>query len=320
MSKVILQPSGNKDAREHYDDTIENSVSLSKIKPHVSPEEFKVLNDIYPNGECKVWGVTPGGSNLTKWNRIESGDVTLFSKDKKIYASAVTTYKLHSPSLASKLWDYNNKGQTWEYIYFLDEVKKHNVPYINFNREVGYADNYIIQGFNVLRPEQSIAVLKAFDLESEVFSEDISEEKYDDVLAKLEALQETESEILSTRRLEQGYLKRNLFGNKTLGICAGCKKEYPVSYLITAHIKKRAFCEQKERKDSNVVMPMCKMGCDEVYEKGYISVLNGTYIDMKKSPNSSHLQDYINQIVGEKCESYNDKTKGYFDWHYHHNL
>jgi hypothetical protein len=79
MSKIILQPSGNKDAREHFVDTIKESVSLHKIKPFVSSQEFNVLQQIYPTGFCKVWGVTPAGNNITKWNRIKSGDVTLFS-------------------------------------------------------------------------------------------------------------------------------------------------------------------------------------------------------------------------------------------------
>jgi hypothetical protein len=321
MSKVILQPCGNKDAREHYVETIKKSVPLTSIKPHISTQEFEMLNDIYPSGECKVWGVTPGknGVNISKWERIEAGDVTLFSKEGHVFSSAVTTLKLHSKSLASKLWDYNNKGQTWEYIYFLDEVKNHSIPYIDFNRAVGYADNFVIQGFNVLRPEQSTSVLKEFDLESEIFLEEISKETYDDVISKLEALEETEAEIITKRRLEQGYLKRNLFGKKIIGTCAGCKNDYPVSYLITAHIKKRSFCEPNERKDLNVVMPMCKMGCDEIYEKGYICVSNGVFIDMKRLPSSPQLQHYINQISETKCEYYNVQTKVYFDWHFEHN-
>jgi hypothetical protein len=204
-------------------------------------------------------------------------------------------------------------------IYFLDEVKNHNIPYVDFNRAVGYADNYVIQGFNVLRQEQSISVMKTFDLESEIFVEEITEEAYEEVLSKLQSLEETETEIISKRRLEQGYLKSNLFGKKTIGTCAGCKKEYPVSYLITAHIKKRAFCEPNERKDLNIVMPMCKLGCDEIYEKGYISVSNGVFVDMSKTPNSAELQKYINQISGSKCDFYNEKTKAYFDWHFEKN-
>ncbi|PIF69453.1 HNH endonuclease [Flavobacterium sp. 2] len=319
MSKIILQPSSNKGARDNYVDTIKNSVSLEVVKPFVTEDEFKLLKEIYPNEECMIWGVTPGGNNVTKWNRIAKGDITLFSKNKAIYASAVTTYKLQNSSLASRLWGYDNKKQTWEYIYFLDEIKNHNIPYIDFNRAVGYDDKYVIQGFNVLTPEQSVRLIKTFDLESEIFIEDLAEDVFEDVVLKLETLEKTEAEIVSYRRLEQGYLKQKLFGRKTIGICAGCKKEFPVSYLITAHIKKRASCEHSERTDLNIVMPLCKMGCDEIYEKGYISVSEGAYVDMKKSPITKWLQDYIDQIVGTICEYYSDKTKKYFDWHYEQN-
>lgn len=318
MSKIILQPSGNKDARDHYVDTIENEVSLERIKPHISEDDYKVLNYIYPSGGCKIWGVTDGGSNLTKWKRIGEGDVTLFSRQGYIYASAVTTFKLHSKSLAASLWNYNSKGQTWEYIYFLDEVKSHKISYLEFNQAVGYSDKFVIQGFSVLDREKSAKVLKAFDLYSDTYFETISEEDYQDVVEKLQQLELTEVETVSTRRLEQGYLKKILFGNLNTGTCSCCKKELPISFLVTAHIKKRAYCSIEERLDKNIVMPMCKLGCDEIYEKGYISVLEGKFIELKDSPSTEELRSYIQGVVGNKCDYYNDKTKNFFKWHRKH--
>jgi hypothetical protein len=43
------------------------------------------------------------------------------------------------------------------------------------------------------------------------------------------------------------------------------------------------------------------------------------FVDMSKTPNSTELQRYINQISGSKCDSYNDKTKAYFDWNFEQN-
>jgi len=53
MSKIILQPSGNKDAREHYVDTIKNNVLLESIKHHISSQDFKILQGIYPTGNVR---------------------------------------------------------------------------------------------------------------------------------------------------------------------------------------------------------------------------------------------------------------------------
>ena len=324
MSKVILQPSGNKDAREHYVDTIQNSVNLKSIKPHISNTEYNVLQEIYPSGECKVWGVTPGGHNITSWNKIERGDVTLFSKEGAIYSSAVTTFKLHSPSLASMLWDYDSKGQTWEYIYFLDEIKNLNIPYIDFNRSVYkkdgelYKDNFVIQGFSVLDEYQCRLFFERYDLESEIFIEETSKDDAEQALNRLEGLQDSETEITSLRRKEQGYLRKLLFGRKTIDICACCNKELPVSLLVTAHIKKRALCNLTEKLDKYIVIPMCKLGCDEIFEKGYISVKEGKFISLNKTPSTHHLNSYIQEVNGNNCNYYNDNTISYFDWHLIH--
>ena len=315
MSKIILQPSGNKDAREHYVDTILNPVSLIKLKSYLTTEEFEVLNQIYPSGECFVWGVTPGGSNVTKWKKIEKGDITLFSKQGGIFASGVTTYKLHNKPIAENLWNFNSEGNTWEYIYFLDEIKNQNIPYVEFNKSVGYQYNYVIQGFNVLTQEQSQKVISSFDLESGIYIQPITEEEYKQIVTSIE-IDETDKQVSAKRRLEQGFLKKYLFGDNTISTCACCGKQYPVSYLVTAHIKKRTFCNVEERRDMNVVFPMCKFGCDELFENGYIVIKDGIVCSLNFKPTTNDIEIYINSIVNKKCNYFNRNTEKYFKWHF----
>jgi hypothetical protein len=93
---------------------------------------------------------------------------------------------------------------------------------------------------------------------------------------------------------------------------------YPVSYLVTAHIKKRSYCNPREKRDINIVMPMCKLGCDELFEKGYISVQNGCFISMRKNPTSNELEDFINTVSGNNCAYFNQNTISYFEWHFNH--
>ncbi len=54
-------------------------------------------------------------------------------------------------------------------------------------------------------------------------------------------------------------------------------------------------------KEKNVVFPMCKFGCDEIFERGYVSVKNGKLISLNKKPISSAIQVYINNIIGNDC-------------------
>ena len=124
-NQIILQPAGNKDSREHYEDTITNLVSLRRIEQYLESDDMEILRSIYKD-HAPLWGVTPGKKsiNFKKWKRVRVGDVCLFSRDKHIFSSAVVAHKVHSKRLALDLWQRDAAGSTWEYIYFLDEVKK----------------------------------------------------------------------------------------------------------------------------------------------------------------------------------------------------
>jgi hypothetical protein len=119
MSKVILQPAGSPEAKAHFEDTILSAVTLSRISNFVSSSELKTLTNIYPDG-AHVWGVTPGKKfgNRNKWDRIEVGDVALFSGQGHIFTVGTVTYKIHNKGLALDLWGTNAEGETWEYIFF----------------------------------------------------------------------------------------------------------------------------------------------------------------------------------------------------------
>ncbi len=318
MAKVILQPAGNKNGREHYFETITNPVRLSEIKKFLSSSDISELDSLYPDGTCPIWGVTPGKRevNIPKWNRIDRGDITLFSKDGGIFASGVTTYKLHNRELAIELWGINSEGQTWEYIYFLDEKLNLNIDYATFNRIVGYQEKNVIQGFDVLDEGKSWRILNAFELLSDTYIEDISDDTYDRILQNLNALEETEREVLSQRRVEQSFLKKVLFGRKTIYKCGLCGDRLPIRFLVTAHIKRRAHCTIEEKKNKFIVFPACKFGCDELYESGYISILNGEVVSLKKNPSTSHLDRKLERIIGMKCEYFNQHTAPFFEWHY----
>ena len=83
--------------------------------------------------------------------------------------------------------------------------------------------------------------------------------------------------------------------------------------MVTAHIKPRSKCSPSERKDPNVVMPVCKIGCDDFYEKGYLLVeangqIEARLLDDLFSDVGTVLADY----PGKRCLSHNEKTESYF--------
>ena len=76
-------------------------------------------------------------------------------------------------------------------------------------------------------------------------------------------------------RREQPLLRKAVIGNASELACALCGEVYPVGALVTAHKKKRSLCNDVERLDLNIVMPLCTFGCDYLYEVGYVYIDSG---------------------------------------------
>ena len=316
MTQLVLQPCGNKDAREHYADTIKRPVDLTRLAQYLSAIELKDLEEIYPNGQVQVWGVTPGKNegNKRKWERVQIGDVTLFSANNKIFASAVATYKIHSKPLAEYLWKTDDEGNTWEYIYFVSEQQDLNISYAELNSLLDYKSNYVIQGFNVLEEDKSLFAIESLDLYSEQFTAPPSPTAVNKEIEDADSLDKPNN---GTGRLEQAAIRAALFKGKRIAKCCICNESFPPKFLVAAHIKKRSLCSLDEKKDINhIAAPMCKFGCDELYEKGYIGVVNGTVTRSKRNlAKSAIIEDYLSKVEGNKCLAWRTETEGYFKFH-----
>ena len=180
---------------------------------------------------------------------------------------------------------------------------------------IGYKDNYVVQGFNILNSEKSHKILETFSLFTETFYPDFERDDYLSLLRNEDSL-----DYLGKRSLvrkEQGYLRRHLFDNKANGLCSICGREFPVKLLVAAHIKKRADCSLEEKKDfENIVTPMCKLGCDDLYEKGFFGVSNGCIVSLGQPSATETVKEYISTLENNKCAAWSDSTKPYFRWHY----
>lgn len=317
MSRVILQPAGNADSREHFADTITRPVPLERIERFVDEKTITILNELYPEGVVPVWGVVPGAKqiNRKKWEKVSRGDVVLFCRKKHVVDSAVVTSKTHNAPLAEELWGRDPKGATWEYIYFLDEVEGQSIPYELFNGYAGYKPNFVVQGFSVLDEDKSASVLEGLELASEAIFDEVSEEEFYKVTAELGSAPLDTTRTMKART-EQAFLRNNLFGKHKVDACCICGESFPVEFLVAAHLKKRSHCSDEEKRDwRNIVAPMCKFGCDELYERGYLGVVDGVVQRLKSDRSTACLGARLRRLEGLSCNKWSQERKKYFDWH-----
>jgi hypothetical protein len=139
MTQVVLQPCGDGLPAQHYVDTVEQLVPFEKLQQFLAKETLSDLEKLFPNKRVAAWGVTPGkrGSGENKWQRMQIGDLALFSRKGRIFSAGRVVYKIHNRELAESLWRLNDDGSAWEFMYFLQDLRSLDIPYEAFNRAAG---------------------------------------------------------------------------------------------------------------------------------------------------------------------------------------
>ncbi|MET3658644.1 helix-turn-helix domain-containing protein [Sporosarcina psychrophila] len=332
-TSIALQPTSDKVAQTNFMNTIVQSVELASIKSHLTNEQYDTLNTIYPDGNCYIWGVrngkAPNEPTRRQYEKLSVNDVILFYQKFRFYAKSRVTLLMTSQSLAKQLWN----DESFCNIYFINEVQSFNLSVIQFNKVV-YKDEreYAVMGFKVLNDEQSIAVFNEFELDSiedyavveevveqtSAMDEETLREKLLEMLVNLEGKEFLTTDSKGQGRAEQHILRALLYGKKDKSVCECCKREFPIYYMKTAHIKKRKFTNDEEKLDVNIVFALCPT-CDIAFENGDIYVEDG-YFKVNNRAYPDDLGAYLSKYEDTVCECYNEHNKQYFEWHKDHHL
>jgi len=121
---------------------------------------------------------------------------------------------------------------------------------------------------------------------------------------------------IATRR-EQAFLRDRLFEGREQGQCVLCGRTVPVDLLVAAHIKPRSRCTEGQKRDTLNVVPMCLLGCDALFERGYVWVDGSrTRFTAKKAIDERLRRELLRQLGDRKVlvtdAAHRDK---YFRWH-----
>lgn len=318
LQRVVLQPAASRDAQRHYMDTVVQSVRLDEHQSQIAVSDYEQLLSIFPGGAAALWGVTPGanGRNAAEYGKASVGDVVLFAANRRIFSGGVIAHLFRSEPLASSLWGHDDAGATRELMYALDEVRQLDISYAALAQTVGYSAGFVVQGFRVLDADLSSAAIAAFDLASRRHVATVSESDFQDAIAGLDG--PLDRRVQRWVRAEQKRARDALIGSRLSASCFLCGREFPTELLVAAHKKKRAACTDEEKRDlKNVVMLCCVLGCDQLYELGYVSVDSRGRVLQSTATPLGPAYDYVWEVMLDRV-SISDVDASYFAWHRRH--
>ncbi len=116
-------------------------------------------------------------------------------------------------------------------------------------------------------------------------------------------------------RLEQNAARALLLQNRQTAKCAFCGRDVPASLLVAAHIKPRASCSTSEKRqiDLNIV-GLCKLGCDDLFERGYVEVFDGVIILGKATPTTASVTSFIAPLVNRRVLGWTEQREALYRW------
>ncbi|MDH6238203.1 hypothetical protein H4V99_002948 [Cryobacterium sp. CG_9.6] len=119
----------------------------------------------------------------------------------------------------------------------------------------------------------------------------------------------TDATTMGIRRREQVRLRSYLLDGRDSANCDICGRELPASLLVAAHIKPRALSDEEHRKDfASIAMLACALGCDQLFELGYVIVDEDGVAKPGRDAETSALQSIVDQLVDRKCAAHNTRT------------
>lgn len=323
VMRIVMQPArrSEKDVDQHYQDTIVQPVVFDDHADVLDTATIDQLKQLFPDGQAQMWGVVPGKKNVnvSRISKMRPGDWVFFSGDKRIYFGGTIALMWRNKQLATRLWGTDHAGSTWEYMYALSGTRGFDIPVEEIRTLLGWNPNRNIMGITVLSDEESDALQTLLTLDAATAAlEPVDTAEEEAAVAAFDG--ELERTAQRAQRGEQAALKKRLLKGST-GQCALCGRTLPGTFLIAAHIKKRAMCSDDEKRDlANIAMLACTFGCDAVYEHGYVTIADdGTIQVSSLVAEIPEVAAYIQEkLAGRTVTWWTPSREPYYQWHRTH--
>lgn len=118
-----------------------------------------------------------------------------------------------------------------------------------------------------------------------------------------------------TARVEQAELRRRLLRSRNEAPCVVCHRVLPAHLLVAGHVLPRNQLTDAERMDfESVAVLMCVLGCDALYERGYLTVKD-RLVHAGRPAGSQAVAESIEALVGRSVEPASSQQESLFAEH-----
>jgi hypothetical protein len=117
-------------------------------------------------------------------------------------------------------------------------------------------------------------------------------------------------------RREQGKARTRVLAGRTTVQCELCGLILPAPCCRLAHVKRRSACSGLERRQLKNLMLACALGCDHLFELGYVYVDSAGRI--RRSPQMATTPDLdiaVSALAGRACLAHDSASEPFFAWH-----
>lgn len=322
--RIALQPAAlnDRDVAQHYRDTIDSRVPFSQHVDVVPSRVLTTLGAEFPQHTAQFWGATRGRNdvNVSKWQRLEPGDAVFFYGKKQLYLAGHVVVTFRNEPLAERLWGRNQDGLTWELMFALTNLRDISIPIEEVRSALDWSDNAFVQGFTVYGGDKADRLAELVNLDALTIPTTQSGQAPETTRSNTVPGGPTDGTRTSSWRREHTAFKQRLV-ELSDGSCALCGNHLPPAFLVGAHIKKRAMCSEDERKDFDAVgMLACVLGCDSLFEHGFIAVGQDGHILISDAINTTPdvAQFAKDRLDGRISTWWTPQREPYFNWHRQH--
>lgn len=124
MTRLLIQPVRNKEAKRNRQKTLHNDVPFSepRYRSKLVDGEWAALERLHPDGRARFWGTRPFLDEAMK--QVALGDVALFAWEGRIGAIGEVGASFRNQAFADELWKEPGDADSFVNVYSLITVEE----------------------------------------------------------------------------------------------------------------------------------------------------------------------------------------------------